>query len=244
MSAIASLQQTAMTGWPSSIRAIGAVLEFARGVGLGVQVGDLLHLQRALEGHGVVRVAPDEKQGAAGIAARHGGQLPVHVDGLLDAPRQLHELVHERLIARLVDAAEFVGGVEGEEVQHRQLRGVALGRGDRDLRPRPGVERVVGELGDRAAHDVHDAQHGSPAGLALLERGDGVGGLARLGDHQHQRVLVDHGVGVAQLAGQLHLHGDAAEPLDGVAARAARVIGRAAGRDDDLVDAPELLGRP
>ena len=61
--------------------------------------------------------------------------------------------------------------------------------------------------------------------------------FARLRDHQHQRVLIHHGVSIAQLTGKLHLYRDAAEPLDRVAARAACVIGRAAGGYDDLADA-------
>ena len=106
-----------------------------------------------------------------------------------------------------------------------------------------GVERVVGELCDGAAHHVHDAEHRRPAALALLQGGDGVRRLAGLGDHQHQGVFIHHGIGIAQLAGQLHLHGDAAELFDGIAPGAARVVGRAAGGDDDLVDVFQFFSR-
>ena len=39
------------------------MLELARGVALGVDIGDLLHLERALERDGPVGVAADEEEG-------------------------------------------------------------------------------------------------------------------------------------------------------------------------------------
>ena len=41
----------------------GAVLEFARSVGLGVNIGYLLELEAALKAEGVIKVAPDEEDG-------------------------------------------------------------------------------------------------------------------------------------------------------------------------------------
>ena len=69
---------------------------------------------------------------------------------------------------------------------------------------------MIGQLCDRAAYHIDDADDRSAAPSALLERRDGVGCLTGLGDHQHQRVLVHHRLAVAQLAGQLHLNRDMA----------------------------------
>ena len=63
-----------------------------------------------------------------------------------------------------------------------------------------------------------------------------------LGDGHHQGRGVDDGVAVAELAGQFHLAGDAGPVLDCVLRHQARIEGGAAGHDDDLVDAPQLLG--
>ena len=68
---------------------------------------------------------------------------------------------------------------------------------------------------------------------------EGIHGLARLGQGHDQGLLVDNGIAVAELMGQLHLARDAAPVLDGVARDVSGVGGGAAGDDDDLVDGLE-----
>ena len=121
------------------------------------------------------------------------------------------------------------------------LGGVALGGGHGDLGTGPGVDDVIGQLGDGGAHHVDDGQDTGTSCLALLHGGDGVGGLAGLGDHHQQGVLIHQGVAVAQLGGQVGLHRDAAELLDDVLAHAAGIEGGAAGGDHDLVDLLQVL---
>ena len=79
----------------------------------------------------------------------------------------------------------------------------------------------------------------STAALAapFLHRRQRVGGLPRLADRQHDRVPVDDRVAVAELRGNIHLHRDAGDVLDQDFADHAGVRGRAAGGDDDLLDA-------
>ena len=60
-----------------------------------------------------------------------------------------------------------------------------------------------------------------------------VGGLARLGDPDHQVVRADHRVAVAVLGGDVHLDRDARPLLDRVAAHEAGVVAGAAGDDHD-----------
>ena len=77
-------------------------------------------------------------------------------------------------------------------------------------------------------------------------RGQRVGGLARLGDADHEVAGADDRVAVAVLGRDVHLHRHARPLLDRVAADQAGVVGGAAGDDDDpaavaqqlVVDAP------
>ena len=92
-------------------------------------------------------------------------------------------------------------------------RGGERHRGGAVLRPRPGVEHGVGELGERAALAVrHGDDERRLAPLAERPRhGDGLGALARLA-HQHQDVVPaqDRQPEVQQLGRVQHRRGDPA----------------------------------
>src|SRR5215471_1174641 len=82
----------------------GAVLHLARGVALGVNVANLLQLERALEGDGVLVAAPEEEEalGRQAIAARQDVQLRPLVDDVLHLIGQMQETVDQlggRLLA-------------------------------------------------------------------------------------------------------------------------------------------------
>ena len=66
-------------------QADGAVLQLAGGIGLGVDIGDLLQLQGALQPHGVVDVPADEENGL--VVEVLGGQI---LDVLLLIQHLLH----------------------------------------------------------------------------------------------------------------------------------------------------------
>ena len=74
-------------------------------------------------------------------------------------------------------------------------------------------------------------------------RRQGVGGLARLGDPDHQVAGADDRVAVAVLGGDIHLDRDPCPLLDRVAADEARVIAGAAGNDHDPAHLGDELRR-
>ena len=76
----------------------------------------------------------------------------------------------------------------------------------------------------------------APRSLREPHRGQRVGGLARLGDADHEVALAHHRVAVAVLGGDVHLDRDARPLLERVTADQARVVRRAAGDDDDPLD--------
>ena len=84
-----------------------AVLELGRGVALGVDVGDLLHLQRAFQGHAVMHLTAEEKhRPGVAIFFRHAADVvALAQDG--------GDLVGERL-----DRVDHLAALRGGEEAH------------------------------------------------------------------------------------------------------------------------------
>ena len=133
--------------------------------------------------------------------------------------------------------------VQGQHRQHRALRGERLGRGHADLRSGAEVDAAVGLLGDRAADHVADAQRGMALALHLPQGGQRVGRLAALRDGEHQRVVVQRRIAVAQLAGVFDFDRQPGQGLDLVLAHQGRVPTRAAGGHHEAPHRAELLRR-
>src|SRR6478752_7569579 len=117
-----------------------AVLELAGGEALGVNVGELLELERTLERHGVADVTAEEEH-RAGVGHEAGDLAhPVEaVEDLLDLAGDLVQVLHHGL--RLVGegAAPQLREVEAEDVAGRDLGQERLRGGDGDLGTGVGV---------------------------------------------------------------------------------------------------------
>ena len=206
-----------------------------------MQVGDLLELQRTLHADGVVHIAADEKQRRVIlIALGKLRDLRIEVDGALHHLRQDHEVIRELGSLFPAQAAALLAQIERQQIQHRHLRGVALRGRNGDLRACPGVDDIVRDAGDRTADDVDDREHIRALGLRLADGGDGVRRLAGLRNDDHERVLVDDRVTVAELTRKVSIDRNVRELFERIFARLTGIKRRAAGRDHDLVEAHEL----
>ena len=183
------------------------VLHLRRGIALGVDVGDLLELERALERHREVD--------AASQVERVGGRAEEPLGQRLDlggAPEDLGDLL--RQAAQRLDELPALQDAQVPEPrqpkrhqrERRHLAGERLGARDADLRAGVQVDAAVHLAGDRGAHHVHQAHRPCPAALGLADRRQRVGGLAALGDADDQRAAVHHRIAVAELGGVLDLH--------------------------------------
>ena len=128
-----------------------------------------------------------------------------------------------------------------DEVGRDDLRQEALGGRDADLRAGVRVEHGVGLARDLGAVGVADGQHTGVLILRVAHRLQGVGSLAGLRDRDDERRAVQHRVAVAELAGQLHLDGQARPVLDGVLGEHPGVVGGAAGHDEHLGDLAQFV---
>ena len=127
----------------------GPVLELGGGVPLGVDVGDLLQLERAFQRHGISGVAADEQHVAGALIPF--GQRPhliVQRQGPLDLFGQRIQLADP---AGNVDRKHHglgLGQVEGQEIHRRHLREKGLRGGDAALGSGMRVQNAVGLPGD------------------------------------------------------------------------------------------------
>ncbi len=162
---------------------VGAVLHFAGGVPLGVNVGDLLQLQSAFEGDGVVDAAAEVKKVIAPekLAAELLDRF-VGLENRFELVRDARELLQQHLRAIGGELAANLAEVERNENQRGQLGGESFCGGHADFGPGVSVDRAAGFPGEHRADDVADGQRLGALVLGLALRGQGIGGFAGLAD--------------------------------------------------------------
>ena len=219
------------------------MLQLSGGVGLRVDIADLLHFQASLQGDGVVDAPADEED----VLCRHllGGEPldPFLVfQQLLDFVRQGLQLADHSGGILFRQGPPGLGQGNGQHIAGGQLGGVGLGGGHGDFRPCQSVEYMVGFPCDGGAHHVDDGQGGGSVLLGLPQGGQAVRSLAGLADDDHQGLLRKQGSTVAEFRGQLHPDGNACQILQHILGSDTHMVGRAAAHDIDGVQVPQLLG--
>ena len=156
------------------------MLHLGGGIALGVDVGDFLQFQGALERHGKVVAAPQVEDV---LRAHHPLGDVLHLGRLrehaLHQLRQATERPHH--LASLEDReGSQPAHLEGEDREGRDLTGERLGRGDPDLGPGVQIDAAVDLARDGRAHHVHEPQGARAAAFRLAQRRQRVRRLARL----------------------------------------------------------------
>jgi hypothetical protein len=112
------------------------VLEFAGRVGLGVDVADLLELERAFQRDRVVQAAAQEQRVLlAGEGLRPGHDLRLQRQHGLHRDRQVAQRLQVVVLLRVGQSAAHLGQRQRQQEQADQLRGEGLGRRHADLTP-------------------------------------------------------------------------------------------------------------
>ena len=222
-----------------------AVLEFTGRVGLGVDVGDFLELERAFQGNRVVQATAQEQRVlTTGKLFRPRDDLRLQRQHGVQCRRQVAQVAQGVFFLRVAQMAAQFGKRQRQHVQRSQLRGERLGGGHTDFRAGTREELEFGLAHHGAGRHVAHSQRVLVAQFACVaQRGQRVGGLARLRDHHDQRVRVGHRLAIAVFAGDFHLCRDLSDRLQPVLGGAARVVARAAGQDQHAVDLGQHLGR-
>src|SRR2546425_7898322 len=112
------------------------MLHLAADVAFGVDVGDLLELERALEGDRKLEPAAEiEEVARAGELAGDPRDLTIELERLLDQTRDLDEVVDPLLHVLGRDGTAVAAEPEAEEVGRHDHRREGLRRSDADLPP-------------------------------------------------------------------------------------------------------------
>src|SRR5579883_2269134 len=221
---------------------IGAVLHFAGGVALGVNVGDFLQLEGAFEGDGVVDAAAEEEK-VLGAGVDLGEFLAFLVAGkdLFELSGHAGEVEDRGLQLGWGQGPPHLAQVERKQVKGGELRGEGLGRGHANFWTGMGVDGALGLARDHGSDDVADGEGLAALAFGFALGGDGVGGLARLRDEQGDGIGGNDGVAIAPLAGVIDLDGNLGQTFDHELAGLAGVPAGAAGGDVDFACGAELV---
>ena len=158
-----------------------AVLHLARGIGLGVEVGYFLELERALERRRVGYAAADEEESArVGEVARERLYFLFAVEHRGLFAGNVHERRDEALFRVRVKLSAQLCEVKSEQCKYRYLRGECLSRGYAYFRPSRRDERVADLAVNRRSADVRDDEALGAAGLREPSRVQRVRRLAGL----------------------------------------------------------------
>src|SRR6266849_3222707 len=150
-------------GQPVGDERDGAMLHLATGVALGVDVGDLLELERAFEGDRKLEPAPEiEDVTRAGELAGDRRNLAVELERLLDETWDLDEVVDPLLHVLGRQGAALATEPEAKEVGRDDHRRECLRRRDADLRSRVHVEDARRLPRQGRAHNVGDREDRAP----------------------------------------------------------------------------------
>ena len=219
----------------------GAVLEFARRITLGVDVADFLKLQRPFKRDRIKPAAPQEQHvlrlgqprgdTSAIVARRHR---------LADEARHRQQIRDMRGKARVVQTAAIMRRLQRQHRQHRKLAGKGLCGRHAHLDPREDRQRDVGFPRDGRGADVHDPHGPGHLVAAIVQRGQRVGGLARLADEHRPALRRQRRLAIAELGRDIDLARQSGQPLEPVFRDARGKEGRAAAHQRQPVHLREV----
>ena len=134
-----------------------SVLEFARRIRLGMDVGDLLEFQCALKRNGVIQPTTNVEDILVEAVLLRKGLDRVDVrQNLRDLRRYFLQHRYKLCCALCGNRPLDLRHIECKHEKENQLRRICLGRCDCDLRPRPRIDNLIRLARDGRADDIRD----------------------------------------------------------------------------------------
>ena len=239
------------------------MLHLAGRIALGVDVADLLELERTLQGNRVVDATAQKDHILSALKAVGQGSaaLVVVCHQGLQLLGQLAQLGHQRL--ELLAAAARANATlplahsplrkcQGQPIESQQLAKEGLGGRNPHLNAGANIKDVVHHPGQGALGPVGDAQQPRPVGrighqpatLLLHRQGrQGVGGFPRLGHADRERVGAQRRRRITKFTGIKNACGDTGQLLQQIGAHLGGVAAGAAGQDLDPLHTLKHLSR-
>ena len=199
-----------------------------------MDVADFLHLEAAFHADSIVDAAADEEDILC-VAELRGEPLEplLVVDDALYLFGQGRDLGEQTLLFAFVNQAARFAEADGEQVDTDQLGRVSLGRRNRNLRSRIGVEHKVRLAGNDGADHIDNREGLQALLFGLAHRRERIRGFTRLADYDDQVVRVDNRVAVAVFRGELNADRELCEILYHILRRSANMVSRAAADNRD-----------
>lgn len=222
-----------------------AVLEFAKGHGVGVEVGDLFELERRLRRDGEHVPASEKKEvlvfGEFSCRALDSHGVREHFLHDFGKFRELFE--RAAVFSEILSTLD--GVKQGQKLHGGELGSKGFGGCHAHFGSGAGEEPEIRKAGNRRSHHVDDAEGFSALGLYEFQGFDGVCRFARLRDENVERLGVDLHWRVQKLARDFGRGAHSGEFPKRVASRPSRVERRSAGDEFDPFDihVPKVLER-
>src|ERR1017187_6534396 len=221
---------------------VGPVLHLPGGITFGVDIGDLLQLERAFESDGEVHAPAEEEEvrGAVQVPAQRFVQRIVGEDGL-ELAGNPQQFLNQAAGCALIQATVGLAKIHGQDEEGGQLAGEGFGGRHADLGTGVGDDGPGGFTGDHRSHHVADGQRFGAFAFGFALRRQRVGGFARLRNYHGEGAFEPDGIAIAELAAVIDLDGKPRQLFDHELAGESGVPACAAGDDLHLAKARELF---
>jgi len=193
------------------------MLHLARGITLGVNVGNLLQLQRAFQCDRVMNPAPQiQKIRLPEILPRQRlvKSCLLRLQDRLHLVRNPRELQHQLTRRFRRQLAPHLPQVRRQQHQRRQLRRKRFCRRHANFRSRMRQNRPCGLPRNHRAFHVANRQAQRALLLRLPLRRQRVRRLPRLADAHRQRPRINNRIPITELAAVVHFHRQPRQPLN------------------------------
>jgi len=207
----------------------GSVLHLPCRIALRVDVGDLLQLQRALEGDGVVDAATEEQK-VLRVHVLAGQPFIVVPIGQYPSGQvgQHREIVQKFAPPLPRERSPRLAQVHGQQVGCHHLRRERLGGGHADFRAGVQVDDPVRQTGCLRADDIHEGDRLHSFVARGFHGSERVHRFTGLRDNQYDAPRFEQRISIAELGTVIYLHGKSGEILDKELGQQAGVPGRTA----------------
>ena len=208
----------------------GSMLHLARGIAFGMDVGNLLELQRPLERDGIGKTATQVKH----VARLRQFLRQRQIDRILrqqrhHVPRHLQKHARQPRLLLGRHGSARATRCNRQRCQHRQLAREGLGRGHTDFRTRMGREDDRRLPRDRRPGHIHDRSDMLPVVLAVPQSRERIRRLSGLRDKQGKPATRQRRFAIAELGRDIDLNRHARQRLEPVLGNQRRIGCRPAG---------------
>ena len=180
------------------------VLKLSRRIRLGVDIGDLFHLEASFHCDCVVKSASDHEsiRSVGKLAGKPLNALFIF-DNFFNFIRDRNEIRKQCLHLLISDSAQHLSKSDGQQISGNKLTGVGLCRCHGYLGPCQSVEHIVCFTGNAGADYIDDGKRFYTGFFCFAQRCQCIGCLSGLADNHHKIIRSQAHLPVPEFGGKL-----------------------------------------